>query len=466
VDADIEKGGKDTDDISDQEKEHAIRWHAMRRRAMLQDHPEIADLMGSNPCTLIIGLGTVFVHCMTCRYAQLDTTPWYVSLFLAYTIGAICKMYQFAINHDICHGTAGSLLERFPILKGLAMQVCTLPTVGGPMHTYYEFQHVGHHSSLGTQGLIDMYGTRRTGVEATESLMQNLRNFVFFPDGDGDLLAIGTLSLGRIKGLGPQHDTENALQYFHTNMNKFLKCLYVQFGHVAHHSMFDLLYVYGLLVIPPISIPLFFWPDKFRDLFLYVLSHNSVQVPFLKNYPENAKLLFSIAIRLTASVGLHAWAGLLLNIWLLFYSNPMWRFGSLVKGFLYLYLSELFLYGFAMHPYMGYFLGVHRSGGTGFERTNQKSSQPKTLLDLNTDGSLLKDCQPTMSTYCTWASFASMNLTYHVEHHDFPNVPWSRLPQIRKIAPEYYEYLEQSPGFCTTIYQWIHHSGSWSYACQ
>ncbi len=437
----------------------------MRRRAILQDHPEISDLMGSNPCTLLIGLGTVILHSITCIFAQRDSTPWYMAIFLAYTVGAICKMYQFAINHDICHGTAGSLLERFSLLKGLAMQVCTLPTVGGPMHTYYEFQHVGHHSSLGMQGLIDMYGTPRKGVAATELLMQNLRNFVFFPDGDGDLLAIGTLSLGRIKGLGPKHDTENALQYFHVQMNKFLKCLYVQFGHIAHHSMFDLLYVYGLLVIPPISIPLFIWPDKFRDLLLYVLNNHSINAPFLLDHPENAKLLFSISIKLTASVGLHAWAGLLMNIWLLFFVHSSWSIGSVIKGLLYLYLSELFLYGFAMHPFMGYFLGVHRSGGTGFE-SNRLQGPPQSLINANSTGSLLKDCQPTMSTYCVWASLASMNLTHHVEHHDFPNVPWSRLPQIRKIAPEYYDYLEQSPGFCATIYRWIHHSGSWSYACQ
>ncbi|CAG8537208.1 8657_t:CDS:2 [Cetraspora pellucida] len=34
-----------------------------------------------------------------------------------------------------------------------------------------------------------------------------------------------------------------------------------------------------------------------------------------------------------------------------------------------------------------------------------------------------------------------MNVGYHTEHHDFTNVPWTRLPEINKIATEYYENL-------------------------
>ena len=30
---------------------------------------------------------------------------------------------------------------------------------------------------------------------------------------------------------------------------------------------------------------------------------------------------------------------------------------------------------------------------------------------------------------------------HHNEHHDFPAVPWNRLPQVKRLAPEVYERL-------------------------
>jgi sphingolipid delta-4 desaturase len=36
----------------------------------------------------------------------------------------------------------------------------------------------------------------------------------------------------------------------------------------------------------------------------------------------------------------------------------------------------------------------------------------------------------------------ALNIGYHNEHHDFPDVPWRRLPDVKRLAPEYYDGLK------------------------
>jgi len=85
------------------------------------------------------------------------------------------------------------------------------------------------------------------------------------------------------------------------------------------------------------------------------------------------------------------------------------------KSLLFLYLSET-LWSIPPHPACAMFVTNH---GSKMEENGE--------------------CTPSSSTYAgRWYSIFTLGTNYHVEHHDFPTIPFHRLSKLRKIAPEYY----------------------------
>jgi sphingolipid delta-4 desaturase len=59
----------------------------------------------------------------------------------------------------------------------------------------------------------------------------------------------------------------------------------------------------------------------------------------------------------------------------------------------------------------------------------------------------LDPVQETFSYYGP-LNLLALNVGYHNEHHDFPYIPWNRLPQLKALAPEFYDTLKSHRSWC------------------
>ena len=129
---------------------------------------------------------------------------------------------------------------------------------------------------------------------------------------------------------------------------------------------------------------------------------------FVKNMPFSWYLLANWTVQMTFNIGFFMMYG--------------------ISPFLYLMLSA-FLAG-GIHPLAAHFITEH----------------------YNFPG--MPEDQETSSYYGPFNMFI-WNAGYHVEHHDFKSIPWTRLPDLRKMVPEYYDSLYQFDSYVSTIYSFI-----------
>jgi len=97
-------------------------------------------------------------------------------------------------------------------------------------------------------------------------------------------------------------------------------------------------------------------------------------------------------------------------------------------GFKYLmYMLASSLLGSGLHPIAGHFIAEHYVFVKGIE------------------------------TYSYYGPFnlITFNVGYHNEHHDFPRIPGSRLPQVREIAKEFYEDLPSYNSWTKVIWDYV-----------
>jgi len=94
-------------------------------------------------------------------------------------------------------------------------------------------------------------------------------------------------------------------------------------------------------------------------------------------------------------------------------------------GLLYLLLTLFFAGG--LHPSSGHFISEHY---------------------------VFHENQETYSYYGPWNKVL-YNVGYHNEHHDFPMIPGSRLPELKKMAPEFYDHLHSYNSWTKLIFQFL-----------
>ena len=121
--------------------------HAVRRKKILADHPEIMNLYGSDPSQTILTFVTVGIQFLMAAFVipHIESIP--LLLFLAWSIGGTCNHSLLLAIHELSHDNffpsrtwnmLFSLFANLPIVFSLAV-------------TFRRY-HQLHHSSMGTLG--------------------------------------------------------------------------------------------------------------------------------------------------------------------------------------------------------------------------------------------------------------------------------------------------------------------------
>jgi len=96
------------------------------------------------------------------------------------------------------------------------------------------------------------------------------------------------------------------------------------------------------------------------------------------------------------------------------------------RSLIYLIMSSFF--AGSLHPCAGHFIAEHYLWD-GLEQETYSYYGPLNVL--------------------------AYNVGYHNEHHDFPSIPWTRLPALRALAPEFYDNIPSHPSWPMVIVNFI-----------
>jgi sphingolipid delta-4 desaturase len=108
------------------------------------------------------------------------------------------------------------------------------------------------------------------------------------------------------------------------------------------------------------------------------------------------------------------------------------------NSLLYLILSS-FLAG-SLHPVAGHFIAEHYV----YETVPAAARDPNNSIPV-----------PETFSYYGPLNLLTYNVGLHNEHHDFPAVPWTRLPRLHALAKEFYADLPHHSSWTYAIWRFI-----------
>lgn len=124
------------------------------------------------------------------------------------------------------------------------------------------------------------------------------------------------------------------------------------------------------------------------------------------------------------------------------------------------YMIGSSLLSMGLHPVAGHFISEHFLMFDNKQPINTditskgecRNNNDNRNITLSDDGTFLI---PETCSYYGPLNWVTFNVGYHVEHHDFPSIPGSRLYRLQEIAPEFYLTLHYHTSWSKVIWQYI-----------
>ena len=410
----------------------AALWHQKRRRAIMNKYgEEIRALVDSNSSKsnsdssgsnggLKVGLPILMLSNTSLAICSiLSSTLSIPQIFILATLfGSILSLWQLQILHDCLHGTLlpqkmknRSWWQRTLLFAG------SMPSAFG-YYLYLQYGHLSHHRAVGggdTDNNIDSSSSSDNNNISLRNLFESSQKDFE----DGDILFVSHRM--KLKGdIGPNFKLPFKMgKEITASISRFAFSLWSKGNIIKNALLFSWSFLFErmMLVCNDVVVAILgknlFFPNKPKDF------HK--ECAFYCRWAVLVRFLLCLAGGVLGSRGSRIdCAGIGSNIRAI-------KQALNLKPMLFLYLSET-LWSIPPHPACAMFVTNH-----GSKEVENNDNDPSS----KNDGS--RGCVPSSSTYAgKWYSILTLGTNYHVEHHDFPNIPLHLLGKIRQIAPEFY----------------------------